>query len=386
MTEKTNDVYIEKIIAGGAGLGQINGRKVFVAGALPGEHARCIIREEKKSWARAELVEVLTPSPDRITAPCPVFGFCGGCMWQHMRYTAQLAAKKGITRESIRRFAAEDSGAIDVFPSDPYAYRNRFCFHRAENGRPGLMKAASNQVVPLSRCLVAVDGINAFLASPPAAIPAAINVFSPGKTYCASASRAECTIEILHGKFTFSPDSFFQSNIGMLPTLYHYMEDAFTGGMLVDLYGGAGLFAGLSADRFDEITVVEEDKRAAAYAAKNCPKARIEAVGVSTWLRKKRLNDKSRTTIILDPPRTGLDKTSRKQLPGLGAAKVIYVSCNVVTQARDLKHFLAAGYKIKKTGLFDFYPQTPHTETAVVLEKAGGGGETAGLDDGRFSS
>ena len=385
-----NEVLIEKWVYGGDALARLDGRVVLTPYVLPGETARVDIRED----VHADLVEVLAPSPQRVTAPCPHFGCCGGCQYQHAPYEFQLARKMEILREQLRRVGKLDyQGEIQVVSGPPFGYRNRAQFHIAD-GRIGYLAARSHELVALpGDCPISSPGVNQALAmlrdrlgDPrfPRFVHSVevftnetgvqINVLETDRpvarsfyNWCESAVALEYPTGL--GTFRVSPRSFFQVNRFLIEPLVENALDQFAGTTALDLYAGVGLFALPLARKFTKVTAVEASSSAARDLEVNAERA-----GVSVQTPLARVEDYLANLtgppdfVLADPPRAGLGKAVAAHLVRLAPERLTIVSCDPATLARDLAAL--HGYEIERLTLVDLFPQTYHLETIAHLKKS----------------
>jgi 23S rRNA (uracil1939-C5)-methyltransferase len=387
-------VRIEKIAAGGAGMGRVGGKVVFVPYTLPGEEVRFRVRREKKDYAEALPVEILEASAVRQVPRCPVFGECGGCDFQHMAYGEQRETKRGIFRETFRRLGGIEIGEVPFEEGPAWAWRNRVGLHAAESstgvssasGGPepgvgprlgpgpwGFKRAGDSGCVPLRSCPLAVREINDFLAGADGREAGGearkLSLFGwGGRAFFRR--REEIRLELCGCEIVFSPECFFQSNVVMLEKLVREAFLGLSGGYALDLYGGAGVFAVFLARRFGRVLSVEEDAVSSAFAARNLKGFGARAVrqSVEGWISSapKGIPD----LIVVDPPRTGLSPVARDFLRRSGAPRIFYVSCDAGTLARDSASLVRGGYEIAGVRIFDFYPQTAHVESLCCFVRA----------------
>jgi 23S rRNA (uracil1939-C5)-methyltransferase len=396
--EELRELVIEKIIAGGEGLGRAAsgadaGKAVFVPLVVRGERVVAKIVARRNGYERADLVEVLDRSPDRTEPECPLYGICGGCSLQHMRYEEQLRSKLALVRESFERTGKirpdqMPNASISIVPGSPYGYRNRFQFHRALNGHLGFKEQGSNEIVPVNSCPVAHPSVNEFLKrqnGKSGNVPTAdrFAVIGTDEGLCVEGRDREFFSVILNKRVKLSPSVFFQSNISMLERLIPYVLGNIPSGNVADLYAGVGLFSVFLRDRVSRLHVVEENPAAAECARENVSggsvaeergsgntgaAVRIRSQRVESWLKGAGARERLEA-VIVDPPRTGLSAEVRSLLIRRRVPEIRYVSCNPVTLARDTAEFLRAGYRSGPCMLFDFYPQTAHVEAFLILTR-----------------
>lgn len=372
---------------GGDGLARLDGRVVLAPFVLPGETARV----DAHDGVHADLVEVLQPSAERVTPPCPHFGRCGGCHYQHAPYEFQLAHKVEILREQLRRVGKIDyHDEIEVVSGPPLGYRNRAQFHIVD-GRIGYLAARSHDLVALpGDCPISSPRLNQALAmlrdrlSDPRfprfvhsielftnETDVQVNVLETDRPvarvfyeWCESTVAIEYATSL--GAFRVSPRSFFQVNRFLVEPLVEKALGTAAGETALDLYAGVGLFALPLAKRFGTVTAVEAGSTAARDLEVNASRA-----GVSIRVELSRVEDylaklvKAPDYILADPPRAGLGKTVVAGLNRLAAPRVTIVSCDPATLARDLAAL--SKYKIERLTLVDLFPQTFHLETVANL-------------------
>ena len=390
---------------GGEGLARLpDGRVCFVRGGLPGERCRVELTAGKKDFVRGRVVEVLEQSADRAHPKCPLYGKCGGCSLQHLDCAKQVPYLERVERENFKRIAHEELPAdFTIHQGEPWGYRNRarvvYLGERDGRCRFGFRKQESNGVVAIENCPVLTPGLNDFLKN---ARPSEIfkglkriprdmelNLFDDGTGRVAyyyrgmpEARKRECAISCVKiGTKQIKSDAsvFFQSNLSLLPRLVQSVREAVDEGIasgaatdewLIDLFSGVGFFAALLQDKFKRITTVERDGLCLQYAKVNlCGFCSVENVSAPAeeWLVKNVVVIPA--TLIVDPPRTGLPPEALGAIVKSSVNRLIYVSCDPVTLARDFAKFRAAGFALKRAEGFAFYPQTPHLEMMFVLAR-----------------
>ena len=370
---------IEKLIPGGEGLARHEGRVVFVPGVLPGEEVVVEITEAKKDFARARLIEIVTASPDRVAPACPVAGTCGGCDWLHIDPAAQARQKIELVRDSLRRMGGFDWPALEIITGSPFGYRNRIQAHTDGSGAFGFLERGGHGFVPVKSCPVAHASLQPLLAGGTLSrqtdrLLAFGFTDASGNPHFAREDKnpnAEINLTILDKKIRFPLKGFFQSNVEMMEKLVPYALDGLAGKVALDLYAGVGLFGAFLKDHFERVVCVEFNRGALRYARQNVAgddnEFLAEPVEHVVDLRGNPLAQERADAAVIDPPREGLDKAVRAWLRDKPVEKLVYVSCNPVTLARDLKDLLAGPYELTDLKLFDFYPQTSHIEAVAKL-------------------
>ena len=376
-------LHIDKLVSGGDGLARHEGRVVFVPGVLPGEEVKVELVEAKKDFARARLVSVEKPSPDRVPPPCSLAGRCGGCDWLHIDSAAQARQKVELVRDSLRRLAGFDRPDLKIVTGAALGYRNRVQVHADGSGKVGFQARGSNTIVPVDDCPVAHaalaplfrDGTRAprgsrFLAYGHTGPDASPRLFREDES-----PDAEVTVRVQDRDIVFPLRGFFQSNLEMTQKLIPYVMEGFVGeeaaqGVALDLYAGVGLFGAFLKDRFERVVCIEFNRHALAYARRNVGERGAfvaEALEKVVGAADNPLDRIPAQAAVIDPPREGLDKAVRAWLVAKPVPKLVYVSCNPVTLARDLKELLAGPYELEDMRVFDFYPQTSHIEAVAKL-------------------
>lgn len=386
------------------------GRMVFVPFALPDEQVRVRLRDEHKRWARADLLEVLEPSEQRIQPRCIHFGECGGCHYQHLEYADQLHAKQAIVVEQMERIGGFISPPVLETVASPHSwnYRNQMQFHLGSTGKLGLMRQGQPGVLVLQEChlpLPAVDelwpmiqveeqediqrvGIRTdteggtmvvfqALESPSLEIEVlsdASVVWSTPGGWQVLAGDPALQMQVLGQPFQVSPDAFFQVNAGLLPVLVQLVLDAARvepGQLALDLYAGVGLFSLFLAERGAKVIAIETSPVACvdfevnldAYPDIELYEAQVEAALSAI--------DPRPDVIVADPPRAGLGREVIELILAKSPARLVYVSCDPATMARDSKQLAAAGLRLEQIQPVDLFPQTYHIETVSAWSARG---------------
>ena len=421
---QTIPLQIDKPAAGGRMIARADGQVVLVAGAIPGERVAVRIERVGKGVAYGQAVSIEEASADRrepFNDP-----LCGGCLYAHIAYPRQTAIKSQVIADALGRIGRIVwASPIVVAPSPEEGYRMRARLH-VRDGRIGFFREGSHdlcnarltrQLLPatsdvLDRIGAALSGLNPaadgdldvsesleafqrvvhFETSASIAPETLANASGTGLTGV-SVSRlsggGRSTAPVVAGE-PYVTDvlsigghdivirrhvlSFFQGNRFLLRDLVaHVVGQISMGDDVVDLYAGAGLFAiGGAVVRGARVTAVEGDSLAAADLTSNAGdlEGSVEAVHepVEAFAERRR---RPPDVLIVDPPRTGMSKEAVRGAIRLSARRMIYVSCDVATLARDARAFLDAGYLVERIEAFDLFPNTPHVETVVVLAKVG---------------
>lgn len=412
-----------KLLYGGEALGHHEGRTVLVPRVLPGERVEVEEVRTAKGVMHARPVRILEAAPQRIDPPCPYFGRCGGCHYQHFPPDQQSARKVEILRETLRRLGGIDwKGDIPLHAGPPWNYRNQAQFKvaRQPGGRVelGFFEAQSHRVFPVDACLIISPRLNAVLEAlrrPEWAaglaslreidvvaddrdeevmitlqsesgaaegeqlaqhllerIPGAVCVALAGKDRPRVLGKPALHYSVGEFRYRVSPGSFFQVSRFLTPALLASVTGEERGGLALDLYAGVGLFSIPLARCFERVVAAESNPTAAADL-----KANAESYGLSnlriacetTYDFLRRFAQSEPDLAVMDPPRAGVDSGSLKLLAALRPRRIHYLSCSPPTLARDLGVLARHGYHLESLELFDLFPQTYHIEALAKLTR-----------------
>lgn len=372
---------IEKLVYGGYGLARTGSGVVFVRYVLPGEVVDAVIESKANGSRYAFPQKVLESSPARREPRCRYSGECGGCDWLYIDYNEQLRCKKEIFEDCFRRIGKLEIPEPQLFHSPEFAYRIRAQIKVSEKCAGFFMKK-TNSIVNISDCPLLSDSLNSLLKNDLAGI------LKPEKVLnlkVISGEKRTASFPVLKGLtfdkteirtggnlFEVNGDSFFQSNQFLLEQMGLWAINDAEGGRCVDLYGGVGFFSVMLGKKFDSLILVESQKENISEASRNfalnglsnCKAIHGEVENVAGSITSEP------DFLIIDPPRPGLTRKAREAVFALRPEKILYISCNPSTQARDVQYFTKqCGYKICKSALFDLYPNTHHLETAILLQR-----------------
>ena len=444
----TIELAVDDLAFGGDGVGRADGYVMFVRGGLPGDRLRVRVTEARGRYGRATIESVVTPSPDRVEAPCPYFGHCGGCRLQHLAYPAQLAFKSRQVHECLTRLGGLPPFELRpiVAAPEPYGYRNKMEFTVAEPGPVLGLHAAERYdvVLDIERCLLQSDTMNALLdefrrevrsrglsvwdpksergllrfltvregrgtgqamvnivASAPdiealapvaerlrARVPATIGVLlnvNDRKASVAVGTEEHLLLgrdhltELLDGvAFQVSASSFFQTNTVQAERLFAIVAEACAldgRDTVLDLYSGTGAISLLLARRAARVYGIEVSAAAVGDAIRN---ARANGIDNCTFMTGEvrhvlpgLTSEGVRASVVVaDPPRAGFHPKALAALSTLAPARIVYVSCNPATLARDVGDLARRGYRLEWVQPVDMFPQTPHIEAVARLSRA----------------
>jgi 23S rRNA (uracil1939-C5)-methyltransferase len=407
----------QKLVYGGKALGYSQGRTVLVPYALPGERLEVETIRQAKGVMHARALRVLAPAAERVEAPCPYYGRCGGCHYQHQRVELQAAAKREILRDALRRIGKitwDDEMPIHTGP--PWNYRNhaqlQVGYSPGGHVALGFFEAESHRLCPVDACLILSPRLNLILAelrrghwlsrlagctgidlrADDRDESVMVTVHGDGSESLASDLLNEIagvvTVAVESGgnlrvfgkvgleycvgdfRYRISPGSFFQASRYLLPQLVSAVVKGESGARALDLFAGVGLLTLPLAGHFDRVVGVEAvspavlDLRANA-AANLLPN--IQPVHASAFDFLRRYAGSAPDLVVLDPPRAGLDPRTLQALAGLRPKRIHYLSCSPPTQARDLAYLWRREYQIHSIEMFDLFPQTYHIESLARL-------------------
>ena len=443
------DIIIEDIGSDGAGVGKADGFTLFVKDTIPGDRAKVKIMKMKKRYGYARLMELITPSPDRVQPPCPVARQCGGCQIQAMAYEKQLAFKENKVKNNLQRIGGLNPDSFEMEPicgmEQPFGYRNKaqFPIGRDKNGKivAGFYAGRTHSIIANTNCSLGVPQneqilkkviswmetchiepydetngqglvrhvlirfgfttkeimvclvINGRKLPKSRELSASLNEI-PGMTSITANINMERTNVILGKdlilisgkpyiedyigdiKYQISPLSFFQVNPVQTRNLYgKALEYAgLTGNETVwDLYCGIGTISLFLARKAKKVYGVEIVPEAIADARNNAKINGIKNAEFYVGKAEEVLPEKYRTegikadVIVIDPPRKGCDEALLDTIVKMQPQRVVYVSCDSATLARDLKYMKERGYEVEKGEAVDMFPMTVHVETVVLL-------------------
>ncbi len=401
---------LTSIAHGGAALGRHEGKVIFVPYALPGEVVRVEVTDDRGRYAHARLLEVLEPSPDRVPPSCPYFGpqGCGGCQWQHIAYEAQLRYKATVVADQLARIGRLADPPVRPTLPDPagWAYRNQARFHPAPKGGLGFRTAASHRVVAVEQCLilhpllvelyVSLDlnlpglcalTLRAGIATsermvifemegdePPSLttdLPVSCVLLLSDGPHVNLIGRNHLTETVAGRSYRISAPSFFQANTAQAEQLVRLVLeylDLQGGETVLDGYCGVGLFTLPLAERAGLVMAVERDPPAVEDLLENT--AGVENVEIVEGPVGAVLADLDGPldAVVVDPPRTGLEREALEGLVAARPARIVYVSCDPATLARDGRQLAQAGYRLVEVQPVDMFPQTYHVETVSLWQ------------------
>ncbi len=404
------EVKIDKMIFGGDGLARLpDGRAVFVPFSLPGEVMQLRLVEDKGRFLRALPVDIIEASVHRITPKCLHFGVCGGCHYQHMSYEKQLELKFDILKDQLERIGNINNPPLEgIAPSDnSWNYRNHIQFHINEDGKLGFKDINGKLTIPITDCYLPMEQIITtwkqielepktgitrlslredsnnevmlLFEGPEESVPelsldlpVSASYQTPEGCILNLAGDEAQVFKIKDQLLRVSPESFFQVNTPQAENMVNFVISnlPFQKNLeILELYCGVGLFSIFLAPYAKNLTAIETSTSSCFDFAINLDsmvnvilyEASVEGVLPTLKMHPD--------LVLLDPPRSGLAKSARDTLLKLDPDRIIYVSCDPATLARDLKYFQENHYGVKKIKAFDMFPQTYHIESISILCK-----------------
>ena len=386
------ELVVDSLTNLGMGLGRVDGWVVMVPFVIPGEKVKARIFRNFTNYSDADLLEVIEASPDRVEPKCRLFTTCGGCQYQHISYDRQLLEKTAHVKELLNKLGAIDHPVEHVTGSSHiYNYRSKITPHYNRPSQDGsqaigfLRFGRRNQIVDVEQCSIATEAINHALPKEREQARQAggrkrrqrggtllLRHVLEGVVNDPQAIVSERVGDLI---FQFKAGEFFQNNPYVLPKMVDYIaQEASQLGAryLVDAYCGVGLFTLSTAKLFEAVLGVEISQQSVLWAEANAKISGIKnarfLAGKAEAIFKDLEFPASETAMVIDPPRKGCDEAFRKQLLKYRPQRLIYVSCDPATQARDLKEFVVGGYAITRIQPFDLFPHTRHIENIVSLK------------------
>ncbi|HEY45203.1 MAG TPA: class I SAM-dependent RNA methyltransferase [Anaerolineae bacterium] len=403
------EIILSGLAYGGDAFGRdADGKMIFVPFALPGERVKVEIVEAHQRWARGQLIEVIEASSDRVDPRCRHFTDCGGCHYQHMPYTVQLQAKAEIVQSQLERIGGLKDPPIEKVVPSPTAWntRNHLQFNLTSEGHLGFMAAGSHRIVPIEEChlpepvlsdlwprldvdripgldriglrsgamgtcMIMLEGTGAPAMEVTIDLPASVVWLAPDGLLVLAGERS-LDFEISGCTFVVSADSFFQVHTALAEELVRLVTrelNVQSGETILDLYAGVGLFSAFLAHEGARIIAVEESSRACSDFEVNLEdfddielyEAPVEAALPAIHGRPD--------AVVIDPPRAGLSQVALQHIIDLSPPRLVYVSCDPATLARDGSRLAEAGYQFVRCTPIDLFPQTFHIETVSLWQR-----------------
>ena len=406
------ELHPHGIAHGGEAVARKDGKAHFVAGAMPGEVVTGTVTEDKGSWARVALVDVLESAPERRQPPCIHADLCGGCQWQFADESIQRSWKRATVISQLQHLGRVEQPVVHetVSAGSDFAYRNRMDFHVVE-GKPALYRARSNDLVPLSECLLLAAPIrkvfdnlgdltgitrlilragtrtDTMVALIEGNVPEDVEswglpvVHLANDTFRTVAGEPNLS-EIVDGvRFEIPAEEFFQNNTAgaeVLVSLVRSILEVSDNETLLDGYCGVGLFGATVGRDAARVIGVESSPRAVKYARRNLAAAGVENnIKTGSFSRDIESLDEYWDVAVVDPPRKGLGENGVQAVTSAMPRVIAYVSCDPASFARDTKLLADHGYEFVEATPVDMFPQTYHVEIVGRFDRMPLGDEEA---------
>lgn len=397
-------IITDKLVFGGKTLGKIDGKNVFIPFSMPGETLEINITEEKKDYDNAEIVKIINPSKYRVEPKCKYYGKCGGCNMMHIDPEYQKELRKQMLADIFQQNGIDISSNIEIVSGPDFNYRARF---QLNDG--GLSERNSNVIVPIENCLCAENVVNQYFAETPVSQRPAGRIhlfgssFSEDKDtikmafpiekkknkplmkngkkmkikenhhFAGTVQSPENTMSvILNGrKLSFDVRGFFQSNLFVFEKVTKLILDNLYGGEnILDMYAGCGSISAFLTEKYKNVVLVEHNRDALVFAEQNLQGTGHVSYGLSgaSWVKTCAQYCGKFDAVVVDPPRSGMEREVCDYLCKSGIPQIISLSCDPATQARDCSKLLRSGYEMEKMYLLDFYPNTSHIESLAIFK------------------
>lgn len=403
---ETEIVKTGKMVFGGNTIAKNNSKTVFIPYTLPDETLSINIVQHKNDYDNAEIVNIIEPSPHRITPPCKYYGLCGGCNMMHIDPEYQREIRKNMLKDAFSSNKIDISDKLEVVHDRDYNYRARF---QLNDG--GLSVAHGNTIIPINECLCAENPINEYfkntefqirpkgriqlfgtdflvtqngtenkvrIMNPEPEKKAAVqtknkkykfkeNHYFSGTVYSPENS---VTVKINDKNICFDIRGFFQSNLFVFSKVLKLITDSLPGGKnILDMYSGCGSISAFLADKYENVALVEHNRDALVYAEQNMAGKKHTSFGLSgeNFVKNCAKSFGQFDACVVDPPRSGMEKAVCDYLCSSRIPFIRSLSCDPTTHARDCRKLIAAGYNLEKIYLLDFYPNTSHIESLALF-------------------
>jgi len=379
------EVSIDRVAFGGSGVGRVGPMVIFVPFTAAGDVVEARIVTVKKNYLTGEIVRIISASHDRAEPVCPYFSLCGGCQYQHLSYEVQLKTKERQVTESFERIGKIASPPVEtIIPSPiPFGYRGKAEFHGvpAPGGgiQMGFMDTRGGGLVDVSRCDIVDESINTEYAKlreklSSEKIPSGRRryILWSGSPY---PPRKYITRQVGEKELIVSSSGFFQGNISLTETLVLRVIEMLglkESDMVLDACCGCGLFSLFIAPRVREVLGIEINGAAVRYAVRNIENhditnARFQKGDVERTLDRLAGEGTRMDAVLIDPPRIGCTEKTLSAIDRLQPGRIVYVSCNPATQARDVRRLIDKGFRLEALQPIDMFPQTQHIEVIASL-------------------
>ena len=377
-------IRIERLVAGGFGLGRHEGKVLLVPLTAPGDEVEVKLPER---GAKSRLARIVTPGPDRVEPPCRHFGVCGGCDLMQLSYPAQLRVKLEMVAETIERIGGRNLlstvGEVGIEANPvPLHSRIRATWQPTETGTAGYFRRGSHEVIEIDDCPIldqALEGVRSELR-----ISDKVHGLTNGTDVSLAAAQGSAELiefDVADARILASADAFFQASSGLLDKFVRHVVHLAGRGRptyAVELYSGVGLFTVSLASHVGQVDAIESSMSAVELARKNVQRNCLRNVAchvesTERWVARQFGNNPRPEIIVVDPPRIGLSDVVLSGMLRIEPHRIVYVSCDPATFARDARRIVDAGYHMTNLTVFDLFPQTHHTETVAAFDRSSSG-------------
>ncbi len=393
-------VVTEKFLNDGNTIAKINGKTVLIPYSLPDEKLNIQITDERKDYDIATIKQIIEPSKQRIAPKCKYYTKCGGCNMMHINNDFQKELKKQILIDLYAQNGLDVSNLIEIVSGDDFNYRSRF---QLTDG--GLSERNSNNIIKIDECLCAENVVNDYLKSDKLNnSKGRIHLFGSDKIcdekkviICDNEKKTTqnnvnpkiknykskhyfsgtvlnndniAKVKLLDKDISFDVRGFFQSNLQVFEKVINLILNTLPGGKnILDMYSGCGSISAFLADKYENVTLVEHNRDALVFAETNMSGKKHVSYGMSgaSWCKNCASYCEKFDAVVIDPPRSGIEKEVNEYLAASKVPFIRYLSCDPSTQSRDIRKLIKSGYRIEKLYLLDFYPNTSHIESLAIL-------------------
>ena len=356
-------VRVEKVAHGGHFIARHEGQVIFIRDTAPGELIEIEITIQNKGFSRANLINVVESSPERIAPPCKYAGKCGGCDFQHLNLSYQRKLKADVIKEQFSRIAKMDVDVVVHEVSPTTRYRTHIRGVANEAGHFGIYASRSHDIIPISDCLIAGEELHVEQI--------ALEKYEPMEPI--EVPQGDLQRSVLGKQLLVKAGAFWQRHRNApdtLATQFLKLAALKPGEHLLDLYGGVGLFSAVAIDKIGaggRIDLIESSIPATESARENF-KAHQNVKIIRDDVAKALRNIKRADVVVLDPPRAGAGAEVVDQLLRINPSRIVYVACDPATLARDVKQFTESGWRLVQIDGYDLFPMTQHIESICLLE------------------
>lgn len=362
-------VTIDNLNHEGSGITKVNNKVTFIKNALPNEIVEIEVTKSFKNYNEAIVTKYIKTSGCRQEPFCPYYNLCGGCDIMHMNYSSQVDFKKEKVKNILKKYANLDIEPIVIESDKSLNYRNKITLHY-KNGKLGYMKENTNEIIEIDYCPLAMDSINDFLRNHLDTKQNLIIRENTSGDIITNIDNNKMIEEIGNYKFRVDTSSFFQVNHYICSRIFEIIEENIKENSIVlDLYSGVGTLSIVASKKASFVYSIEINEHSHLNALENLKLNKINNVKFilgDVQEEIKKIHE-SIDTIITDPPRKGMDKSTINVIETLSPKQIIYISCDPMTLARDIKRL--SNYKVEILYTLDMFPNTHHVESICIINK-----------------